>query len=364
MNWHMLSKLAALQVPEAMVARIIAIAKEQAECQILSAQITPIRHRLEEARINLKRAPKQAPTEWDEDREQYRRVKETQQEQAERIQHVEKLKSQKDRLETLIANIRAKQTCAPLLISAKRVETIPYDPTGWPYAQRVQPYVSKFPPLKAVFVINNPPSEHAAVYYHERKEIHVYIKRFIQGLANRPNWQQSSIGENDKASVNLNLIASDVRHELGHYVQDLLSFAINKGFRYDFDYGLGGRPGRSIQTPEFQQDQEDPKDAPYSVHHLDDVEFWTDLGNVIHQMQGEVANAHAMHQDARAVLNNTIANASFLKSLRALPQAKGKLQRALSEIYKVWRTECISVPENFRSPHNKAFDQISHNQMA
>jgi hypothetical protein len=154
--------------------------------------------------------------------------------------------------------------------------------------------------------------------------------------------------------------ANTVRHELRHMVQSLINYAKR--------VSGAGLPSKRIRTPDFKQ-QLEPKELskvkqrlrgvgvdPVGIefHHLDDVEFYTDLADAIEGFK----QTRAKFEDELAgiPINDLIRYAvglkpqdstnlpimrrymgsplSFFRTLKRVPAAKGKYQKGVKELIK------------------------------
>ncbi len=167
-------------------------------------------------------------------------------------------------------------------------------------------------------------------------------------------------------------------HELKHMGQSLMEDWL--GGKDLMPRGPGpGKPSRHITTPEYQQDQEQAPAKgvrPKNLHHLDDVEFYTDLADALRRMGREMEdldkrrkeydNPPLTGDEKKAVFTRQIGNTSGWKReyddlvryidmdpfFRTLKQhAKPKWKKAVSEGYKeLFGSGSSMVRLSFRTP--------------
>jgi len=153
-------------------------------------------------------------------------------------------------------------------------------------------------------------------------------------------------------------LGSILEHELRHFGQSFLADAKGVGDVWMADRIPGpGLPSKHIMTPEYVQRGKSPggpgKDQ---IHHLDDVEFYTDLPEAIQRIQDEIDGIDERrehydqetlsHEEVRAVFSRKVGDPveghrdllqyvsidRFFKALR--DYAKGKWEKAVREAYK------------------------------
>jgi len=154
-----------------------------------------------------------------------------------------------------------------------------------------------------------------------------------------------------------------VVHEMTHAGQTILSYISLKLKDFFSDYArlrnqsnLAGLPSKKIRTPQFKQNQEDSgRRLDLEKHHLDDVEFYTDLRDAVREIMSKF-DYHGEHrkltvQDKnllfKALVGQDIGRqerrrADFLNYVRPIGfflslkrKAKDKYSKAVGEAYKL-----------------------------
>ena len=165
-----------------------------------------------------------------------------------------------------------------------------------------------------------------------------------------------------------------VEHELIHFVQYYLSLAI---------YGISeprktkvGLPGKQYRTPQFDQyfgdigedlielTQEDvkaddefnltPKKIDFIEHASDDVEFYTDIPELLRETLATFERNMPMQQLVNYPINRLVGIAmnflswnKVIKSWKLDPRMRMKLRKLLSEAYKYFYKEIQDIKDRF-----------------
>lgn len=130
-------------------------------------------------------------------------------------------------------------------------------------------------------------------------------------------------------------IDQSIRHELIHFSQTYLNFLQHGSTMIDSMREKGvGLPSKSIRTPYYNQHNKNlSTELEKSQYHaLDDVEFYTNLGDIISAAKTMRIEYNKM--PLAIFINRIVKNSGFFKLLSQSPDAKGKYQKAISELYK------------------------------
>jgi hypothetical protein len=131
----------------------------------------------------------------------------------------------------------------------------------------------------------------------------------------------------DLESIDQKYLESAIIHELRHFSQAYLSLAIYG----EFNRSVGTT---SYNTPKFDQNSEEDE---YSVHAMDDYEFYPELGGVILDSAEIIRNYYSSPESKiplNDMINMIIEDNYFFQALAQHPEAQGKLKKAKSEFYK------------------------------
>jgi len=129
-------------------------------------------------------------------------------------------------------------------------------------------------------------------------------------------------------NLTMGQIEDAIRHELRHFIQTVLGVASGKpDIASTSKVGL---PSKRIQTPYFKQRPND-----LQSHVLDDVEFYTSLGDAIALAKRTLIRNNIFDEEQKKeFLRNFVQNNAFFNILLNSPEARGKLNKAIVEIYK------------------------------
>jgi len=275
----------------------------------------------------------------------------------------DRMKAVKGQVQKLRAGAGGPSKVQPIMPGKELVTRIPVDLRGWKYEGQVT--VEKG--VKGlVDVITKAMARKTDIDEESRKffdELMEGNKKQWQSIAVKLDPNQTPHGRWQSATKMLTLKFGGpekdaawyrplIEHELRHVAQDLINFS--EGL-----YDRGGRPSRKMLTPDYTQQDEDaarqklravgidPRQV--AIHHLDDVEFYTDLADAVGEYKrqqpkfdhlprnetirffvGGKANPEVA-QELRSLRMHPL---PFFTTLKRVPSARGKYQKAVNELLK------------------------------
>lgn len=336
-------KTANFEVPPRMLEMLKEVVIKQIKATKTASMITTLKNRLSELRTDYRRLRDSDGMAQDEikipigppedNRFQYtsKERPETAEEKSERMakvkRYVDNIAAMDKRLKELQAIPREKTTN---FFTPKEI-FIPVDLSGWKYADKVKYVLPSIYQRGLKLRMHNrySPKTGLAFYHPKDKAIDIYLKEYFGAASSDPH--------------SINQIENTLRHELGHFTQDLLASVVGLKRGKDGDNPTG-MPGRSIRTPEYDpymvEDKAKFKELKgkgllRNIHHLTDGEFWTDLNDSISNLAFKLNNS--LNQPPRVIYQNFLSNDPFFVSLRKIPEARGKLFRATKELWKAYQ---------------------------
>ena len=204
----------------------------------------------------------------------------------------------------------------------------------------------------------------------EWKNLHVVVMKKLDATNASAYWNPArrfiaiEIPTSKSPKYLVRRVEETVTHELRHFGQSLLSATLDIGDPW-FTKRLPqpGMPSKKIRTPEFKQRGKEPNPkrqrgpSRTDQHHLDDVEFYTDMADAILRIQRELQDKDRMRasydqepltdQERRAIFSRMVGSkvpadhkelvryTSIDSYFRALKQyAKPKWKKAVGESWK------------------------------